>query len=150
MVHEVCSSHSEGNPVLPCHLWQGKKKKKSYYPDISGSFSQEGRQNWIQQGTRTHAINLRIEWNCSCPSASYCWWSIALQSPTFSPSSSQQLFLPVHFVSAPVWQLFKVLYCKIKNIFFIFCLLYITCVQSITSLSQYSTIYLLVWFEYLC
>ena len=36
------------------HVIYDKEKKKSYYPDISGSFSQEGRQNWIQQGTRTH------------------------------------------------------------------------------------------------
>ena len=52
----------------------------------------------------------------------------ALPSPTSSPSSSQQLFLPVHSMPAPVCQpsycttvLFKVLYCKMKNVFFIFC-----------------------------
>ena len=101
-----------------------RKKKRSSYPDITGSFSQEGGQNRIQKGTRTHSISLRFEWSCSLPSASYCWRSLALPSPAFSPSSSQQLFLPVHLLSAPVWQLFKVLFCKIKNIFKIFFVCY--------------------------
>ena len=55
----------------------------------------------------------------------------ALLSPTSSPSSSQQLFLPVPTMPAPVCQLlycttvlFKVLYCKIKNVFFILCLFF--------------------------
>ena len=39
MVLEGCSSRSERNPVLLCHLWE----KKSCYPDITGSFFQEGR-----------------------------------------------------------------------------------------------------------
>ena len=51
-------------------------------------------------------------------------------SPTPFPSSSQQLFLLTHSMPASVCQLlycttvlFKVLYCKIKKVFFIFCLL---------------------------
>ena len=50
-----------------------------------------------------------------------------LQSPTSSPSFSQYLFLLVHMMPAPVYQLlycaivlFKILYCNIKNISFIF------------------------------
>ena len=52
----------------------------------------------------------------------------ALPSPTFSPSSRQQLFFSVHLMPAPVCQLlpqttvlFKALSCKIRNVFFIFC-----------------------------
>ena len=51
----------------------------------------------------------------------------ALPSPTFSPFSSQQHFLPVHSLPAPEWQLlccppvlFKVLYCKLRNVFYTF------------------------------
>ena len=49
-------------------------EKRSYNPGITGSFSlffffpQESRKNWIQQGTRSCAINLRREWICSLPS----------------------------------------------------------------------------------
>ena len=71
---------------------------------------------------------------------------LALSSPTFSPASSQQLFLPVQSVPAPVCQLLywitvlsKVLYCKIKNIIFIFCICFLyVCMKSI--ISHYSTI----------
>ena len=51
----------------------------------------------------------------------------ALPSPTFSPSSSQQHFLPVHSTPAPGWQLlrctpvlFKVLYCKLRSVSYTF------------------------------
>ena len=51
----------------------------------------------------------------------------APSSPTFSPSSSQQHFSPVHSMPAPGWQLlyctpvlFKVLYCKLRNVFYTF------------------------------
>ena len=45
----------------------------------------------------------------------------------------------------------KVQYCKIKNIFFIFCicLFYIICVQSIIILLQYSTVEVIVLVGYL-
>ena len=71
MVYEGCSSPSGGNPV------QISECRKSYYPDITGSFFQEGRQNWIQQGTRTCAISDRHEWNYSLLSLSYCWWAFS-------------------------------------------------------------------------
>ena len=48
-----------------------------YYPDITWSFFQKSRLNWIQQGTRTQAIDVRPEWNCSLPSISCCWWSFS-------------------------------------------------------------------------
>ena len=40
-------------------------------------FFQAARQNWIQQGTRTRAINIRRKWNFSLPSISYCWRSFS-------------------------------------------------------------------------
>ena len=50
----------------------------------------------------------------------------SLSSSTSSPSSSQELFLSVHLVLDPVYQLlycttvlFKVLYWKIKNVLFL-------------------------------
>ena len=79
MVYEGCSSPSGGNPV------QISECRKSYYPDITGSFFQVGRQNWIQQGTRTCAISDRHEWNYSLLSLSYCWWA-------FSSTISHLLF----------------------------------------------------------
>ena len=43
-------------------------------PPISlNHFFQESWLNLIQQGTRTCAINIRHEWNCSLLSISYCW-----------------------------------------------------------------------------
>ena len=39
-VQKSCSSHSEQSPVLPHHLWW---EKKNYFPDVTGSFFQEGR-----------------------------------------------------------------------------------------------------------
>ena len=58
-------------------------------------------------------------------------------SPTFSPSSRQQLCFSLHWMPAPVGQLlyfttvfFKVLYCKIKNVLLLVCFLCIICVGS--------------------
>ena len=66
-------------------------RKKSYYPDITRLFFHWGRQNWIQQGIRTCAVNDRHEWNCSLPSVSYRWQS-------FSSTISHIIFLlsPLH------------------------------------------------------
>ena len=64
------------------------------------------------------------------------WSGVPLPSPPFSSTISHllsllQLFLPVHLRPAPISQLlycatilFKVLYCKIKNVFLIFCLFF--------------------------
>ena len=79
---------------------------------------------WSQQGTRSCAINVRHEWNCSSPSVSCCWRSFnstishLLQSVTLLATWCQPL-------DARYWAvtmvLFKVLYCKIKNdLFFVF------------------------------
>ena len=69
----------------------------------------------------------------ACPLSPIAGDPSALPSPTSSPRSSQQLFLPVHSMPAPVCQLlycttvlFKVLYCEIKSVFLYFlCLLFI-------------------------
>ena len=57
----------------------------------------------------------------ACPLSPVADGPSALPPPTSSPSCSQSLFLPVHSMPAPVWQLlyyttvlFKVMYCKIK------------------------------------
>ena len=56
----------------------------------------------------------------ACPPSRIADDPSALPSPTSSPSSRQELFLPIHWMPAPVCQLlycttllFKVLYCKI-------------------------------------
>ena len=71
---KVAAAIQNANPVQQCHLW---RDIKSYYPDITGSSFQEGRQNWIQQGTRNCAICIRREWNCSLHFVSYCWQSFS-------------------------------------------------------------------------
>ena len=83
----------------------------------------------------------------ACPPSPVADDPSTLPSPTSSPSSSQELFLPVHLMPAPVCQLlyctivlFKVLYCKIKNVLFFVCFLCIISVKSIVNLLQYSTI----------
>ena len=63
----------------------------------------------------------------------------ALPSRTSSLSSSQQLFLSVHLMPAPVH---KLLYCTTVLLFyFCVCPLCIICVKSTKNLLQYSTIY---------
>ena len=84
----------------------------------------------------------------ACPPSPIANDPSAPPSPTSSLSSSKQLCLPAHLMPAPVCQLlysttilFKVLYCKIKSLFFILCIcLCIICVKSIRSLLRYSTI----------
>ena len=92
--------------------------------------------------TRTCAISIRHEWNCSLPPATtyHCW--------PFSSATSHLLFPPPGSnPSCPFTQgqslyaivgttvLFKVLYCKMKSVSFIFaCFLCIICVKSIISL----------------
>ena len=63
----------------------------------------------------------------SCPLSPIADDLSALPSPPSSLSCSQYCFLPVHSMPAPVFQLacftnvpFRVFYCKIKNVVFIF------------------------------
>ena len=83
---------------------------------------------WFQPVRKWTAISVRREWHCSMSSLSYCWWSFSstishllslLQSVTllaFSLDAS-----PVCWLTYFTTVLSKVLYCKIKNISFIFC-----------------------------
>ena len=68
---------------------------------------------------------LGLSETAACPPSPTADNPSAPPSPTSSPSSSQWLFLPVPWMLAPVCQplyyttvLFRVLYCKIKNVFF--------------------------------
>ena len=90
--YKGCSSHSECNPVPLCHLWQEKKLWRRHH----GIIFQESRQNWTKQQTRTRtcAIDVRCEWNCSLP---YLLLLTILQLYQFpyplpSPVSSSCLF----------------------------------------------------------
>ena len=62
----------------------------------------------------------------------YIEYSIFISSPGCPEASMKH-----SGVTAATTVLFKVLYCKIKNIVFFF--IYIICVSSITNLVQYST-----------
>ena len=83
------------------------------------------------------SINVRREWNCSLPSISYCWWSFSstishllslLQSVTLLACSlDASPYMPAVVLYYCV--LFKVLYCKIKNVYFLclFIFMYYLC-----------------------
>ena len=96
MAYEGCSSRSEWNPVLPCHLWW---EKKSYYPDIPGSFFQEDR---IESSKEPEFLpsTLGMSAISACPPSLIADSPSTLPSPTSSLSSSQYLFLPVHLMPA--------------------------------------------------
>ena len=115
-----------------CYLWQVTVQyslwqvTKSYFLDITGSLFQEGRENWIQLGTKPCAISVRCEWLqlglcLPLPEILQLYWLCLL--------SHQELFLPVPWMPASVCQLlywspvlFKVLRCITKKVFFIFTL----------------------------
>ena len=113
----------------PRHHWR--------YADITGSFCQEGRLNWIKQGTRTCAIIVRHEWNSSLPSVSCCWWPFSSTISHLLSLLQSVTLLACSFHASPCmpavvldYIVFKVLYSKSKNVFFIFrvcCLCIIFC-----------------------
>ena len=93
-------------------------------------------------------ISVRPEWHPSFP-CYYHWRSSALPSLSSSLPFSRLFFLPPHSVPAPVCQLlfcstvlFKVLFCKTKNVFFLFCVCFlcIICAKIIINLLQDKTI----------
>ena len=99
---------------------------------------------WTFKDVNMCSFSIRHEWNWSLSSISYCW-----QSFSFTVSQLQLVTLLACSLDAPVCQplycttvLSQVLYCKVQNIFFIFCvlLLCIICVQHIINLSQYGTV----------
>ena len=82
--------------------------------------------------------------SAACPPSPVTADPSVLPSPTASPvSNSSRLLTPCQScVPAVYCVLFKVLYCKIKSILFIFCVCFscIICVRNITNPLQYSTI----------
>ena len=140
----LCSTVEYGSTVSLLqaqHHWR--------YTDITGSFCQEGRLNWIKQGTRTCAIIVRHEWNSSLPSVSCCWWPFSSTISHLLSLLQSVTLLACSFHASPCmpavvldYIVFKVLYSKSKNVFFIFrvCCLCIICVKSIINLFQYSTV----------
>ena len=104
------------------------------------------------------SINFRCEWNRGLLSISYCWWS---SSPTISHLFS--LLQPVPLLAcsldaSPVCQLlccttvvFKIVYFKIKNAFFIFCIRFLCylCKKYCKHIT-YCTICLLILTDYVC
>ena len=79
-------SCSECYPVLPCHL---RGEKKSCYPDITESFSPEGRYNRIQQGPEPVPSASGMRDIAAYPVPPAADGPSALPSPASSPSSSQ-------------------------------------------------------------
>ena len=79
MAHKGCNS-------LSCyHVIYDRKKRAATQTSLGHFFK-----NWIQQGTRTFAISMRHEWNCSLPSISYCWPSFSIIPSLIAyPSCSQ-------------------------------------------------------------
>ena len=114
--------------AIPCyHVIYDEKKKATIQTSLDCFFKWVGR---IESSKEPEPVSSMSGMNkiAACPSSPIADDPSALPSPTSSPSSSQQLFLPVHSMPAPVCQpsycttvLFKVLYCKMKNVFFIFC-----------------------------
>ena len=90
------------------------------------------------------SINYRSEWNCNLPSISHCWRSFSSTISYFLSLLQAVTLLACSLHASPCVSavllyivLFKVLYCKIKNVFA--CCLHIICVESIINLLQYST-----------
>ena len=75
----------------------------------------------FQQQTRT--INVRHEWNCSLPSVSYCRWPFSSTISHLLSLLQSVTLLACSLDTSPCMPA-VVLYCKIKNVFFIFCLFF--------------------------
>ena len=122
-VHEGCNSHSECKPVLPCRLWQGQKEpatqvslnhfcqrldriESSEEPELELSMSGL---NWI------------AAYNCS-------WQSFSSTISHFLSLLQSVSLLACSLDTSPCmpavvlyYCTFQALYCKIENIFLIFC-----------------------------
>ena len=110
MVQGGCGSRSECNPVLPCHLWGERKKKKKRATNWTSPdcFFTGLDKNWIQQGTRICAVNIRSGWICGLPSVSYCWWPFSSDIPHHVSLLRLVILLSCSLGASPVCQL---LYC---------------------------------------
>ena len=109
--------------------WVFYDEKKSYHPDKAWIilFKRVDRIESSKEA-EPYAINIRYEWNQSPPSISYCWWPFSCTISHLLSLLHQQLFLPVHSMLVPVRQLlcctavlFKAQHCRVKSVFFTFC-----------------------------
>ena len=109
-------------------------REKSYYPDVTGSFSQESRYSWTQQGTRACAINIRCEWNCRLPSISYYWWPFGSTISHLLSLPQSVTLLACSFDANPCIPAVVLYYCtfwvctvrfKIFSLFFVFLMYYL-------------------------
>ena len=89
-------------------------------------------QAWVKLQSALHLLLLTVLQLCHLP-------------PALPPPVGN--FLPVHLIPAPVCQLlyctavlFKILDCKIKNVYFLFFCVCVICVKSSINLLQYTTI----------
>ena len=88
--------------------------------------------SWFQNWARTCAISIRREWSCThshllslmTPSSMSSHLHSLLHQLLFSPVPS---ILPLPLCQLLHWAtvLFKALHCKIKNVFFIFCVFFV-------------------------
>ena len=121
-------------------------RQKSYYPEISGSFFQEGRQNWIQQRTRILPSTSGVsETAFFSPSPIADLQLYHLPPPLLSPISNSSCLFTWYQPCCTVLRYFSTYCSMIKNVFlkkkfslFFVCFLYITYVKSIINLLQYS------------
>lgn len=131
--------------VQCCCVIYGEKNKGATAQTSLDHFFQKGRQNWIQEGTRTCAIHIRREWSCSFPSISVLTllqlsrllsllWSVSL--PACSPSASPRVpAVAMYYYCTVKLNMFSlILTCFLFHVCFI-CI----CVKSILSLLLYST-----------
>jgi len=101
---------------------------------------------WSQQGTRSCAINVRHEWNCSSPSVSCCWRSFSstishlLQSVTLLACSlDASLWMPG--IRLLQWYFSRYCTVRLKMIYFLCLFFYVLFVQkAFIKLWQYSTV----------
>ena len=73
MVHKCCSSHSECNPVLPCHLW--RKNRATTQTSLDRFFKRVDRTESSKEPELVPSMSGMSE-IAACP-VSYCWGSFS-------------------------------------------------------------------------
>ena len=132
------------NAVQRYYVIYDEKNKGATTQTSLDHFFQNGRQNWTQQGTKTCAIHIRREWNCSFPSIPVLTllqlshllslWSVSL--PACSPSASPHVpAVALYYYCTVKLNMFSlILTCFLFHVCFI-CI----CVKSILSLLLFSS-----------
>jgi len=130
MVLEGCSSCTESNPVLPCNLWWGKR---SYYSDITVSFKRVDRIESSRESESVPSTSGMSEIAVALHLLLLTILQLYHLPPPLPPpvGNSSSLFTRCQLLDASCTTvLFKVLHCKMKNVFSIFCahfLMYYLC-----------------------